>query len=176
MLIVVSGPPGTGKTTLAHRIAAGVGCPAICRDEIKEGMAHATPGFVPGPADPLTMRTLATFFDVIGLLVGRGTSVVAEAAFQDRLWRPGLTPLMSRADVRIVHCTVSAEVAYKRITLRAGSTASRAAHEDAQYDADRRRQVHESFDPIALQVPTLTVDTTGGYRPDLPEILAFLAR
>jgi dephospho-CoA kinase len=36
-------PAGSGKTTLAHALAA-VGCPAICRDEIKEGMVHATPG------------------------------------------------------------------------------------------------------------------------------------
>jgi adenylate kinase family enzyme len=40
-LIVVSGPAGSGKTTLAHAIASAVGCPAICRDEIKEGMVHA---------------------------------------------------------------------------------------------------------------------------------------
>jgi predicted kinase len=50
-LVVVSGPPGSGKTTLAHEVARAVGCPAICRDEIKEGMAHATPGFAPGPGD-----------------------------------------------------------------------------------------------------------------------------
>jgi uridine kinase len=37
MLVVVSGPAGSGKTTLAHTIARAVGCPAICRDEIKEG-------------------------------------------------------------------------------------------------------------------------------------------
>jgi cytidylate kinase len=49
VLVVVSGPMGSGKTTLAHRIAEAVGCPAICRDEIKEGMAHATPGFAPEP-------------------------------------------------------------------------------------------------------------------------------
>jgi predicted kinase len=41
-LVVVSGP-GSGKTTLAHEIARAVGCLAICRDEIKEGMVHATP-------------------------------------------------------------------------------------------------------------------------------------
>ena len=38
--VVVSGPPGSGKTTLAHAIASAVGCPAICRDEIKEGMVR----------------------------------------------------------------------------------------------------------------------------------------
>jgi predicted kinase len=48
-LIVVSGPMGSGKTTLAHQIARAVGCPAIGPDEIKEGMVQATPGFVSRP-------------------------------------------------------------------------------------------------------------------------------
>ncbi len=38
-LVVISGPSGAGKTTLAHLLARRIGCPAICRDEIKEGMA-----------------------------------------------------------------------------------------------------------------------------------------
>jgi predicted kinase len=50
VLAVVSGPMGPGKATLAHRLARAVGCPAICRDEIKEGMVQASPGFVAAPA------------------------------------------------------------------------------------------------------------------------------
>ncbi|TDO49417.1 putative kinase [Kribbella sp. VKM Ac-2527] len=173
MLIVVSGPPGSGKTTLAHRVAAAVGCPAICRDEIKEGMAHATPGFVPGPGDPLTMRTLATFFDVIGLLVGRGTTVVAEAAFQDRLWRPGLTSFLALAELRIIHCTVPAEVAYERIASRSATEPSRAAHEHARHTKDRWLRNHNAFEQIDLPVPTLTIDTSDVV--DLAEITTFLA-
>ncbi|WBQ06304.1 AAA family ATPase [Kribbella sp. CA-293567] len=176
LLIVVSGPPGSGKTTLAHRLAAAIGCPAICRDEIKEGMAHATPGFVPGPADPLTMRTLATFFDVIGLLIGRGTTLVAEAAFQDHVWRPGLTPLLGLADLRIVHCAVSAEVAHDRITTRAAGNPHRKAHEDGHLPAGSWRRAHDAFHPIDLPVPALTVDTTVSYQPPLPQIVDFLQR
>src|ERR1700753_476346 len=67
-LIVVSGPPGSGKTTLAHEIARAVGCPAVCRDEIKEGMAHACSGFAPGEGDELTERTLPVFLGVLRLL------------------------------------------------------------------------------------------------------------
>jgi len=172
MVVVVSGPPGTGKTTLAHRVAGAIGCPAICRDEIKEGMAHATPGFAPGPGDPLTMRTLSTFFDVIGLLVGRGTTVVAEAAFQDRLWNPGLTPLLNRADIRILHCTVPADVALARINARSTADPSRRAHEDAQISPEARLRTHNAFQPVDLPVPAMTVDTTA--EPALEEILAFL--
>src|SRR6266851_3009325 len=90
-LVVVSSPPGSGKTTLAHQIARAVGCPAICRDEIKEGMMQATPGFVPRPGDELTARTLPVFFGVLELLLRAGVTTVAEAAFQDRVWRPDLS-------------------------------------------------------------------------------------
>jgi tRNA A37 N6-isopentenylltransferase MiaA len=49
-LIVVSGPSAAGKTTLAHRLARRIGCPAICRDEIKEGMVLNTPASSPRQA------------------------------------------------------------------------------------------------------------------------------
>jgi predicted kinase len=130
MLAVLSGPPGSGKTTLAHEIAGILGCPAICRDEIKHGMVHATPGFEPGHDDPLDWRTLAAFFDVVGVLLRAGVTVVAEAAFQDRLWRPNLEPLADLAHIRVVRCTVDTAVAHDRIARRAEQSAHRAAHAD----------------------------------------------
>lgn len=175
-LVVVSGPPGCGKTSLAHELAQAIACPAICRDEIKEGMAHAHGDFEPAQGDPLTRRTLPVFFDVLRLLLTAGVTVVAEAAFQDPLWRPGLEPLADHARLRIVNCTADAAVARERIARRrAAAKPGRAAHAEI-LNLETLEQSFASFARISLPAPSIDVDTTDGYVPGLTEIVDFVNR
>ncbi len=138
-------------------------------------MVHAAPGpFVPGPADDLTIRTLPVFFGALELLLNAGGTTVAEAAFQDKVWRPRLTPLLSLARVRIVHCVVAPDLAFERILRRRARNSARLAHaEPVPEDAAGWFRRRHEFDRVALDVPSIEVDTTSGYRPALDRIVAF---
>src|ERR1044071_914919 len=116
-LIVVTGRPGAGKTTLAHALARAVRCPAVCRDEIKEGLV-CTAGDGGDLGADLQRHATDTFFEALALLLGRGVTVVAEAAFQDRVWAPRLQPLRELARVRVVLCEVAPELADERKVAR----------------------------------------------------------
>lgn len=167
-LILVTGPAGSGKTTLAHELARAIGCPALSRDEIKEGMVFSNHGFVPSTTDRLTMRTYGLFFETISLLLRAEVTLVAEAAFQHRLWVQGLAGVGDLATLKIVRCSVSADVARARQEQRLLTQSTRAAHADAEHLTQAA-----PFDPIQLEAPTLDVDTSDGWRPDLSTIAEF---
>jgi len=174
-LIVVTGRPGSGKTTLAHELAREVACPAICRDEFKEGLINTTRQF--GVANRVVGRhVLETFFEVIELLLRRKVTLVAEAAFQHRTWAPSLEKLRSLAHLRVVLCTVDPMLARQRHVERGLADPRRKRfHDDDAVHAVRAGVTPpiEEYEPIAMSVPTLTVDTSDGYEPSLAEIAAF---
>ena len=171
-LVVVSGPAGAGKTTLAHELAHAIGCPAICRDEIKEGMVHAVGGnFRSSRGDELGVRTLPVFFDVVRRLLDGGVSVVAEAAFQHKVWAPNLAPFGAMAGLFVVQCHVDHDVGRERVRKRASS---RTAHADGMVLDDPA--YYEKFERVAIAAPAIAVDTTAGYDPTLDALVAFVNR
>ncbi len=175
VLVIVSGPSGAGKSTLAHALANLIGVPAIIRDEIKQGMVLAA-----GPRDAdfedLNIPVLHAFFDTLTVLARAEVSVVAEAAFQDRLWRPNLLRLSKFAEIRIIHCTAPQHVLHDRITHRAEYDPHRRAHNDADLIAEiaAGTRTADSFVPVKMDVAEMTVDTTNGYRPGLDAIARFI--
>ena len=161
-LILITGPSGVGKTTLSHALGRRIGCPVISRDEIKEGMVVNAPDFVSAPGDPLTVRTFDLFFDALRLLLDAGVTVIGEAAFQDHVWRKGLTEI--DAELRILECATDAASIEARTADRYRTNP---VHARAHVYPDPRTTW------VGLTMPKLIVDTTEGYRPGIEELVDF---
>lgn len=173
-LIVVTGRPGSGKTTLAHKLAREIRCPLISRDEIKEGLVNTVGNH--SELD-LNRHVYGTYFDTLALLLRQHISLVTEAAFQHKLWQPQLDPLRDMANIRIVYCTIDGETAKTRFIERGASDPDRANfHDDMgiQANTDISGTLLSKHQPPRLDVPMLTVDTSDGYHPTFEAIVSFL--
>jgi len=164
-LIVITGRPGSGKTTLSHLLAREVRCPLVSRDEMKEGFIHTAGAAEPG--DDIGRQVYETFFDTVKLLLTRRITLIAEAAFQHKLWAPKLEPLRAIARVRIIVCSVDHSVSWSRRIERDLKDPGRQRFHPNPVPAT------EDYDPPHLDVPTLMVDASNGYQPDFQQLVSF---
>ncbi len=119
------------------------------------------------------------FFQVIELMVSKGISLVVEAAFQHKVWAPKLEALRDRTKLSIVICCPDPHLARSRSIKRGLADPTRERfHGDgvvrAREEEAGDRLAIGSYEPPELSVPTLSVDTTDGYRPGMGEIVSFV--
>jgi predicted kinase len=170
MLVVVTGPPGSGKSAIAAELRARLGLPLIAKDALKEVLGEALQ--VEGRAD--SQRLGGAIFHVLAHVVhellARGVSVIAEGNFQAG------SPLFTRlppARVVQVHVTAEPELLRTRMLERAPDRHS--VHWDrGAADEVMARAAAGEWSALPLDGELIEVDTTEW--PDLDELASSLAR
>jgi predicted kinase len=177
LLVVVTGCPGSGKTTLAQALAREIHCPVFCRDQFKEGYVNTTNGSHDTLGKNVNWQIYETFFQAVELMVAKQISLVIEAAFQHKLWAAKLESLRELTRLSILICTVDPFLARARFNERMLADLSRwRFHGDRiePLDQAESKRLIDNYSPPRLSTPTLHVDTTEGYRPDIAEIVSFV--
>jgi len=179
LLIVVTGSPASGKTTLAHILAGKINCPLISRDELKEGFINTlnVPHIQLDKSADLHVYDI--FFETIELLISKEISIVIEAAFQDTLWRPKLLNLLNKANIKIVICKTNPGLIKSRFAKRLLNNPDREKyHGDGLLSLSKEKftELTENYKPVNVDAPTLQVDTTENYNPTIEEIINFIKR
>lgn len=177
-LIVVTGRPGAGKTTFARALSQAAHLPVVSRDEIKEGYVH-TCGQGSANLPPETNAVVTgLFFEIVERLLKGGVSLIAEAAFQHRLWDARLTPLAAQAQIEILICRPGDDhVAHERYLRRGLEDPAREYfHGDPGIDLARRgiQPQLSAYDAPHLNVPTHFIDTTDGFDPSVDALVRTL--
>lgn len=142
-LTLVGGLPGTGKSTLAAKLADRLGWSVLRTDEVRKdvaGRAHmvrSASGYDTGIYSPaMTKRTYDELLRRARLLLERGESVLLDASWNNAASRREAAALASglSAELHELRCVVPAEVAAGRIESRlsTGNDASDATVEIAR--------------------------------------------
>jgi predicted kinase len=173
--IIVTGRPGSGKSTLARKLGERLWMPVISRDQIKEGYVN-TYGVKHDELPPNTNGLVSDlFFGIVNQYLARNISVIAEAAFQHRVWEPRMPKIRELASVRIVLCTVEESLAGKRHLQRGLENPEREFYHGDQrvvhYRQTGELSSPESYAAPEFNVPTIQVSTDGEYVPDIDEIV-----
>jgi len=147
LLVLVSGPPAAGKTSLAVPLAERLGLPMLGKDIIKEALSHS----IDVPDVEMSRRLGKATYDVLFAILAFVPMAVVESNFSPMARDPirDLCP-----NVVEVFCRVPPEVATHRYATR------RRHH--VHFDQVRLPEIEayaKAAEPLALG-PVLEVDTT----------------
>jgi glucokinase len=174
-LIVVNGPPASGKSTLGEQIAAGLGVPYISKDLIKEEMYDSLGKLERVITRKLGETSMRVMYIVATQILESGTGVVIEANFYRGVSEEDLSRLIAISDAVMVHCDAPPEELKERYVERAQSGERHPVHNNAARADDLEKELEEgTYEPLELGIPLIHVDTTEDFSPSVAEILSQL--
>ena len=177
IMILVSGMPASGKSTLVEQLASELRLPYFTKDGLKELLFDADSVSIDEldeeTSEPLGAQAITALYHIAQRILDAGGSVLLEANFRAELTRSQIEPFRSQAIVRQVACKLPMSKIVERFEERQKGDERHPVHAEVddieQLVEDLERK---DYGPI-VGIPTLLVDTSDGFDPPFAEIARF---
>jgi predicted kinase len=163
-MIIVSGAPGSGKTTLAKALADYLRVPHVPRDDVLRGLELTRGGEINRGAEGVQ-----TYFNILTQLCTAGVSFVTDGTLYRGLSEKDVrTRFVPVATVVNVHARAKNE--YERFVARERAREGWSSEWVNSHLIRLKEIYNDTVDPLDLGVPVVEVDTTDGYDPSLSDV------
>lgn len=161
-LIIITGPPGAGKTILGKQLSRDLMLPFICKDDIKEILFDTLGWGSRQQSMELGQTSFEILFHFLERLLERGKSAIVETAFIPKYHNARFLTLQDnyRFESIQILCHTDENELYERFIRRAQSSDRHPGHVDHLLTYDQFvRQLHErKYDALAVDGALLRID------------------
>ncbi|MCC6792445.1 MAG: ATP-binding protein [Thermomicrobiales bacterium] len=177
LLIIVGGPPASGKSTIAEWLAEEFRLPLLSRDMFKEAMMETLGSPDSDRSHELGAAAYAILAVLQQTLVKAGVGAVLESNFLRGVSEKDLAPILPKSRSVAIYCETSVAESLRRFEERAKNGDRHPGHHDTEPEKleELEQDLHSGcYDPLDLDIPRLVVDTTGELTPDKTAIKQFV--
>lgn len=173
LLIVVTGSPATGKTTLAESLSEAMHLPLLGKDAFKEEIYDSLDGANPSDSHRLGFVAVRLMQFWAKRLLEKDVPLILESNFKRSLSVGDLQELFAVSRPVLVQCLAPVQEVIERYIARSEEGNRHPVHDDANHVDELRKDLERGeYDLRSLDIPAVTVDTSGDDAPDVQALIA----
>jgi predicted kinase len=177
LVVIVAGPPASGKTTLARSLADSLGLPLFAKDHFKEILFDTLGWSDRAWSRKLGGASMRLLFATLEAELRAARSCIVEANFSAEYDALRFLALQAHHPFRAfqIQCVADGEILFERFKARAQSDERHPGHvEHGQYEEHRMTLLRGRSEPLPLAGTLYELDTSDFTALDTEPLLAAL--